>query len=100
MQHKKIVQINSRAASLFGQTPDELLHLPSITSLIAYEDLDRVRSGLRQCYANPHQRLTLNFGITHKSGQVVAIAAQAIAFEFHQKPAALLLLSRINEASV
>ncbi|MEM7063550.1 MAG: hypothetical protein AAF572_10350 [Cyanobacteria bacterium P01_B01_bin.77] len=45
-------------------------------------------------------KLTLNFGITHKCGQVVEIAAQVIALEFHQKPAALLLLNKVNQPSV
>ncbi|MEM8614441.1 MAG: GAF domain-containing protein [Cyanobacteria bacterium P01_H01_bin.105] len=96
VQRKKIVQINGRAAKLFGQKPDELLHLPSITSLIAYEDLERVRSGLRQCYANPQQRLSLNFGITHKSGQVIAIAAQGITLDFQDQPSVLLIMNRVD----
>ncbi len=97
IQNKKIVQINGRAAKLLGQTPKELLHLPSITSLIAYEDRDRVNASLHQCIDNAQQRLDLNFGITHKGGQVIALSAHGIAFEFQEKPAVLLVLNELNK---
>lgn len=95
VQHQKIVQINGRAARMFGQTPDELLHLSSITSLIAYEDLDRVRIGLRQCSTNPQQQ-TLNFGITHKSGQVKQVVAQGIPLDFQGHPAVMLIINKVE----
>ncbi|MFG6098767.1 GAF domain-containing protein [Leptothoe sp. ISB3NOV94-8A] len=96
VQNKKIVQINQQAANLLGQRPDALIHLPSITSLIAYEDLGRVCDALRQCYTHRNQPMPLDFGITHKNGQVIAIAAQAIAFEFEEQPAVLLLLNQAD----
>ncbi|EKV03068.1 PAS domain S-box [Leptolyngbya sp. PCC 7375] len=96
VQNKKIVQINQQAANLLGQRPDALIHLPSITSLIAYEDLARVCDALRQCYTNRNQPISLDFGITHKNGQVIEIAAQAIAFEFEEQPAVLLLLNQAD----
>ncbi|MEM9266732.1 MAG: GAF domain-containing protein [Cyanobacteria bacterium P01_F01_bin.13] len=97
VQGKKIVQINNRAARLFGQDPEELLRLPSIKSLIAYEDMEQVRSVLRRCYTDPAELFSMNFGITHKSGQVIAIAAQGIAIEFQEKPAVMVLLNRVYE---
>jgi PAS domain S-box-containing protein len=98
VQNKKIVQINSRAAKLFGQSPDELQQLHSITSLIAYEDRERVHAALYQCYDDPNQLLSLNFGITHKSGQVIALRTHGIASEFQAKPAALLLLNEAHKS--
>ena len=96
VQNKKIVQTNNRAARLLGQKPKHLLQLPSITSLIAYEDLERVRSVLHQCYEKQNQLFSLSFGVTYKNGQVVPIAAQVTDIEFQEKPAALLLLDKVN----
>ena len=93
LQNNKIVQINSRAAQLFGREPDDLLHLPSIKSVIAYEDLDRLRVAIGDCYANPEQVLTIDFGITHRSGQVKPITAQGIAFDFQEQPAVMLIMN-------
>ena len=98
VQGKKIVQINGRAAKLLGQKPDEILHLPSMTSLIAYEDLERVRLGLRQCYANPNQSRSLNFGVTLNGGQFVALAAQCISLDFQNHPAVMLLINEVDRA--
>ena len=98
IQNKKIMQINQRAARLLGQEPEELLRLPSIKSLIAYEDVEQVRAALRQCYTDPTALCTLNFGITHKNGQVIAIAAQGIAIDYQDNPAALLLLNQPDES--
>ncbi|NEQ49657.1 MAG: GAF domain-containing protein [Leptolyngbya sp. SIO3F4] len=96
LQNRKIVQVNRRAAKLLGREPDELLKLPSIKSVIAYEDLDRLRIAVNECHTNPEQVLTIDFGITHKSGQVKAITAQGIALDFKEKPAILLLMNEID----
>lgn len=99
VQTNRIVKINRRAAKLLGQPPDELLHLRSITSLIAYEDRDRVQANLHQCYDNRKQICFLNFGVTHKNGQVFALTAHSMAFDFHENPAALLVLNELDKPS-
>ncbi|MEM7794108.1 MAG: GAF domain-containing protein [Cyanobacteria bacterium P01_C01_bin.118] len=96
LQEQKISQINSRAAKLFGRDPDELLHLPSIKSVIAYEDLDRLRVKINEGHSHPEQLMMVDFGITHKSGQVKAITAQGIALDFEGQPAMLLIVNEID----
>lgn len=96
LQNKKIVQINGRAAKLFGKEPDELMGLPSITSVIAYEDLDRVHSAILQGHTNPQHIFAIDFGITHKSGQVIPITAQGIAVNFHGEPAVMILMTEVD----
>ena len=95
LQNKKIVQLNGRAAELFGREPDELMGLPSMTSIIAYEDLERVRAVILQCRTNPNQIFAIEFGITHKSGQVIPITAQGIALDFQSQPAVMMVMNKI-----
>ena len=95
LQNKKIVQLNGRAAELFGREPDELMGLPSMTSIIAYEDLERVRAAILQCRTNPNQIFAIEFGITHKSGQVIPIMAQGIALDFQSQPAVMMVMNKI-----
>ena len=95
LQNKKIVQLNGRAAELFGREPDELMGLPSMTSIIAYEDLERVRAAILQCRTNPNQIFAIEFGITHKSGQVIPITAQGIALDFQSQPAVMMVMNKI-----
>lgn len=95
LQNKKIVQLNGRAAQLFGKEPDELMGLPSITSVIAYEDLERVRAAILQCNTSPNQIFAIDFGITHRSGQVVPITAQGIALDFQSQPAVMLVMNKL-----
>ena len=95
LQNKKIVQLNGRAAELFGREPDELMGLPSMTSIIAYEDLERVRAVILQCRTNPNQIFAIEFGITHKSGQVIPITAQGIALDFQSQPAVMIVMNKI-----
>ena len=95
LQNKKIVQLNGRAAKLFGREPDELMGLPSMTSIIAYEDLERVRAVILQCRTNPNQIFAIEFGITHKSGQVIPITAQGIALDFQSQPAVMMVMNKI-----
>ena len=95
LQNKKIVQLNGRAAKLFGREPDELMGLPSMTSIIAYEDLERVRAAILQCRTNPNQIFAIEFGITHKSGQVIPITAQGIALDFQSQPAVMMVMNKI-----
>ena len=97
VQDNKFVQVNGRAAQLFGQEPDTLMHLPSITSAIAYEDINRVRAALAQCYTDPGHILTINFGINHKSGQVKTVTAQGMNFSVQNKPAVMLILNASDE---
>ncbi|MEO0434116.1 MAG: GAF domain-containing protein [Cyanobacteria bacterium J06656_5] len=94
-QNKKIVQLNGRAAKLFGREPEELMGLPSMTSIIAYEDLERVRAAILQCRTNPNQIFAIEFGITHKSGQVIPITAQGIALDFQSQPAVMMVMNKI-----
>ncbi|MEA5464290.1 GAF domain-containing protein [Leptothoe sp. PORK10 BA2] len=96
LQNKKIVQINGRAAKLFGKEPDELMALPSITSVIAYEDLDRVHAAILQGCTNLQQMFAIDFGITHKSGQVIPITAQGIAMDFQAEPAVMLVMAKVD----
>ncbi|MGD1856152.1 MAG: GAF domain-containing protein [Leptolyngbyaceae cyanobacterium] len=96
VQDKKIVQLNKRAARLFGRDPDELIQLPSITSVIAYEDLSRLQTALMQCHSNPEQIMTIRFGITHKSGQVRQVAAQGMVLDFQAHPAIMLIMKKAD----
>ncbi|MEM9980790.1 MAG: GAF domain-containing protein, partial [Cyanobacteria bacterium P01_D01_bin.2] len=93
VQNNRLVQVNSCAARLFGQAPEALLHLPSIASIIAYEDLERVRAALERCHTRP---LSLKFGITHKSGQVIPVSAQGISLDFRDQPAVMMILNRVD----
>ena len=93
VQNNRLVQVNGCAARLFGQAPEALLHLPSIASIIAYEDLERVRSALERCHTRP---LSLNYGITHKSGQVIPVSAQGISLDFRDQPAVMMILNRVD----
>ena len=95
LQNKKIVQLNGRAAELFGREAEELMGLPSMTSIIAYEDLERVRAAILQCRTNPNQIFAIEFGITHKSGQVIPITAQGIALDFQSQPAVMMVMNKI-----
>lgn len=96
VQDNKFVQVNGRAAQLFGQKPEALLQLPSITSAIAYEDIDRVRAALEQCHTDPSHILTISFGINHKSGQVVSVTAQGIAQKFNEQPAVMMVINQVD----
>lgn len=95
LQNKKIVRLNGRAAQLFGREPDELMGLPSMTSVIAYEDLERVRAAILQCRTNPNSIFAIEFGITHKSGQVIPITAQGIVLDFQSQPAVMMVMNKI-----
>ena len=94
VQNNRFMHVNNLAANLFGQGADTLLKLPSITSVIAYEDLERVKANLEICSAKSNQTLSMNFGITHENGQVIPIAAQGIALDFQKKPAVMLLMNK------
>ncbi|MEO1509389.1 MAG: GAF domain-containing protein [Cyanobacteria bacterium J06633_23] len=94
LQNKKIVQLNGRAAQLFGREHDELMGLPSMTSVIAYEDLERVRAAILECHTNPNKIFAIDFGITHKSGQVIPITAQGIALDFQSQPAVMMVMNK------
>lgn len=97
VQNNKFVQVNGCAAKLFGQPSATLLNLPSITSAIAYEDIDRVRVALEQCYTNPQHTLAIDFGINHKGGQVTPVTAQGMYLTFQNKPAVLLILNELGK---
>ncbi|NEP62459.1 MAG: GAF domain-containing protein [Symploca sp. SIO2G7] len=96
VQDNKFVQVNGQAAKLFGQETDILLHLPSISSAIAYEDIDRVRVALEKCQIDANRILVINFGINHKSGQVTTVTAQGLKLTFQNKPAVFLVLSELD----
>ena len=93
IQDNKFVQVNGRAARLFGEEANTLLNWPSIRGAIAYEDLDRVHDYLNQDFSHLGQLTAIEFGINHHSGQVIAVSAQGISLTFHNKPALLLILN-------
>ena len=98
VQDNKFVHVNQLAAKLFGQKVETLLQLPSITSVIAYEDRARLKTALQQCHAKPKQILSLTFGITHDNGQVIPIAARGITLDFQGKPAVMMLMNELDSS--
>lgn len=93
VQDNKFVHVNQLAAKLFGQTVETLLQLPSITSVIAYEDRAQLKTALQNCLAKPKQILSLTFGITHENGQVIPVTARGIALEFEGNPAVMVIIN-------
>ena len=94
VQDNKFVHVNGLAADLFGQKADMLLQLPSITSVIAYEDLNQVKASLEICSAKLAQVFNLDFGITHENGQVIPISARGITLDFQKKPAVMMMMNK------
>ena len=94
VQDNKFVHVNELAAQLFGQKAEVLLQLPSITSVIAYEDLQRVKASLNNCVAKSAQMFSLDFGITHENGQVIPVTVQGITLDFQKKPAVMVVMNK------
>ncbi|MEM8604051.1 MAG: GAF domain-containing protein, partial [Cyanobacteria bacterium P01_H01_bin.121] len=81
-QGNKFVQVNDRCASLFGYPRDELMRLPSIASLIAYEDRASVNQILQTCLAGNPPNLNHTFHISRKNGQVAKVMVQGLMTQF------------------
>lgn len=95
IQDNRFLYANQPAADLFGMQSRDLHRLPSIASVIAYEDRDRVMDTLKQCYAGRIRLVNVSFGINQEGGQVIPISAQGIVSNLHEnRPAVLLLLHR------
>ena len=99
VQDNKFVYVNKVAAKLFGYSAETLMQLPSITSVIAYEDRAQLKTALQKCHAKSKQILSLGFGITHENGQVIPVAARGIAYEFEGKPAVMVMLNSARQGA-
>jgi PAS domain S-box-containing protein len=82
LQNNKFVHVNKKLAELFNYPREELLKLPSIASVLAYEDRQIVTDAIYQCLTGKAALLNLAFGINQKQGQVVKVMAQGITTEY------------------
>ncbi|NEP15497.1 MAG: GAF domain-containing protein [Leptolyngbya sp. SIO4C1] len=96
LQDNRFVYVNAKLAQLFDYPRSELLKLPSIASLIAYEDRDRVMAAIEQCLQGKHSLFELTFRICLKRGQVVNVMAQGITTEYHGQLAIATLLDEVD----
>jgi PAS domain S-box-containing protein len=78
LQNHRFVQVNKRLSGLMGYSPEELMKMQSITSLIAYENREEVHQTLENCFIGVTTNFSLPFSITRKNGQLVKVMAQGI----------------------
>jgi len=94
LQDNKLLHVNQTLAELFGYPREEMLRLPSIASLLAYEDRDRVYAAVHECLSGKAPLLTISFRISTEQGQVIHVTMQAITTEYHGQ---LALVGMIGE---
>lgn len=82
LQDNRFIHVNKRLAELFAYPRAELLKLPSISSVLAYEDRDTVEVAFNKCLTGKEALLNISFGISQKQGQVVKVMAQGITTEY------------------
>ncbi len=83
LQNNRFLHVNQKLATLFGYSREDMLRLPSIASLLAYEDRDRVYAVIHECLSGKSPLLNLSFRISTEQGQVINVSAQAITTEYH-----------------
>ncbi|MEB3273742.1 MAG: GAF domain-containing protein [Prochlorothrix sp.] len=79
IQSNRFAYVNRKFAALTGYTPDELLQLPSISSVLAYEDRDAVMEAIKTCLVGQSPQLNLTFNLSRKNGTLIKVMAQGVA---------------------
>ncbi|MEL7501673.1 MAG: GAF domain-containing protein [Cyanobacteria bacterium J06554_6] len=96
LQDNKFIHVNKKLAALFGYPREELTRLPSIASLLAYEDRDRVYAAIHECLSGKSALLSLSFRISNEQGQVINVSTQAITTEYHGQLALVGMMGEDN----
>ncbi|MEO0457225.1 MAG: GAF domain-containing protein [Cyanobacteria bacterium P01_A01_bin.114] len=96
LQDNKFVYANAKLAELFDYSEIELTRLPSIASVIAYEDRDTVLAAVEHCLSGQHSLFEMTFRISLKRGQVVKVMAQGLTTEHEGKRAIAALLNPVE----
>lgn len=96
IQNNRFIQINPSLANLLGYPVEDLLKLPSIASLIAYEDRDKVQAAFHLCLIGTPDPLDIQFKLTAKNGQLITVAAQGLRLIYQGNPALVGILDPIT----
>jgi PAS domain S-box-containing protein len=78
IQSNRFAHVNRKFAALAGYTKDELLQMPSIASVIAYEDRDAFIQALKECLSGQKTQFNLSFRLSRKNGQIISVMAQGL----------------------
>ena len=96
LQDNKFLHVNAKLAKLFGHSREAVLRLPSIASLLAYEDRDLVYRAIHECLSGKSPLLNLSFRISTEQGQVVHVTTHAITTEYHGQLALVGMMAEDN----
>lgn len=95
IHNNKFIHINAKLAALLGYGRDELLKLPSIASVIAYEDRPDVSAAIKACLAGKVPQMNLTFCITRKNGQVTKVMAQGLVTQFNGRSVVMGMMDAV-----
>jgi PAS domain S-box-containing protein len=96
LQDNKLLHVNDKLAELLGYSREELLKLPSIASLLAYEDREATTLALHQCLAGKSAMFNLTFRMNQKHGNLLKVLAQGITTEYQGRLAVVTLINEVS----
>jgi|GEM_PF-3287415 len=78
IQSSRFGHVNRKFAALTGYAKEELLQMPSIASVIAYEDREAVTQALKDCLTGKSPQFNLPFHLSRKNGTLIKVMAQGV----------------------
>jgi PAS domain S-box-containing protein len=96
LQDNKLLHVNDKLAELLGYSREELLKLPSIASLLAYEDREATTLALHQCLAGKSAMFNITFRMNQKQGNLLKVMAQGITSEYQGRLAVVALINEVD----
>ena len=97
IQDERYRYANPRLAAVLGYSQSELIALPSISAIVAPEDVEDVLGRLRQAIVGPVQTEPYTFKAIRKDGQVVELEVYESLMESEGRPALIGTLLEITE---
>lgn len=95
IQSNRFAHVNRKFAALTGYTPDELMNLPSISSVLAYEERESVMAEIKACLAGESPQLNLNFNISRKNGTLIKVMAQGVTTQIKGRRVVMAMVDAV-----
>ncbi|HEY7112875.1 MAG TPA: EAL domain-containing protein [Thermoanaerobaculia bacterium] len=97
IQDGRYQYVNPKLAEIFGYTPDEMLAMDSVMSLVSEEDRGVVQENIRRRLAGEAQTVRYSFRALRKDGQEIELEVHGAATEFQGRPAIIGTLLDITD---